>query len=116
MGQCGLNEHFSVACLGNTIAWGIAAILVCSSILIVGAGVGGIDHYFLVSNKFSSIDPDLGQGVPCLMGALGMSSNGGGLEFWVTIGRQGVCLNFPMAMLCTIIGMDVTAVELVTGI
>ena len=45
-----------------------------------------------------------------------MSSSGGGLEFWVIVGGHGVCLNFPVARLCTIISMEVTAVELVTGI
>ena len=99
---------------------GVAAILGCSSVLMVeagvGTGVGGIDQSFLVSNKFSSTDPTFGQGVPCLTGALGMSSSGGGLEFWVIVGRYGVCLNFPVARLCTIMGTDVTTVELVTGV
>ena len=49
----------------------------------VGTGVGGIGQSFLVSNKFSEADPALGQGVPYLTGAPGMSSSGGGLEFWV---------------------------------
>ena len=99
------------------MTWGIAAILGCSSALTVGTGVGGIAQSFLVSNKFFSIDPVLGQGVPCLKGALGMSSSGGGLEFWVNVDRHGVCLNFPMIQwLYTIIGTDITAVELVTGV
>ena len=54
----------------------------------VGAGVGGIGQSFLVSNRFSEVDPALGQGVPCLTGALGMSSKGGG--FWtedLTVGQ-----------------------------
>ena len=46
----------------------------------VGARVGGIAQSSLVSNRFSKVDPALGQGVPCLTGALGMSSQGGG--FW----------------------------------
>ena len=53
------------------------------------AGVGGIGQSFLVSNRFSEVDPALGQGVPCLTGALGMSSKGGG--FWtedVTVGQR----------------------------
>ena len=50
------------------------------------------------------------------MGELGMSSSGRGLEFWVTVGGHGVCLNFPMARLYTIIGIDITAVELVTWV
>ena len=45
-----------------------------------GVGVGGIGQSFLVSNRFSEADPVLGQGVPCLTGALGMSSSDGGLE------------------------------------
>ena len=59
-----------------------------SSVLIVGvgvaAGVGGIGQSFLVSNRFSDVDPELGQGVLCLGGALGISSSGGGLDpsFW----------------------------------
>ena len=82
MGQCGPHEHFSVACLGITMALGIAAILGCSLVLMVwadvGTGVGGIGQSFLVSNRFSDADPTLDQGVPCLTGALGMSSSGGG--------------------------------------
>ena len=66
MGQCGPQEHFSVACLGITMAWGIAATWGGISVLMVGAGVGtgggGIDQSFLVSNKFYEADPVLGQG------------------------------------------------------
>ena len=80
MGQCGPHEHFSATCLGVTIKWGIAATWGDASVLIVIAGVGGIGQSFLVSNKFLQADPMLGQGVPCLTGALGMSSSGGGLE------------------------------------
>ena len=76
--------HFSTTCLGITISWGIAATWGGASVFTVGAGVGvgvgGIGQSFLVSNKFSEADPMLGQGVPCLTGALGMSSGGGGLE------------------------------------
>ena len=42
----------------------------------VGDGVGGISQSILVSNRFSDSDPVLGQGVPCLTGALGISSRG----------------------------------------
>ena len=89
MGQCGPHEHFSATCFGITIALGIAATWGGVSVFTVGAGVcvftvggcvGGIGQYFLVSNKFSEADPELGQGVPCLTGALGMSSSGGRLE------------------------------------
>ena len=87
MGQCGPHEHFSVACLGITMALRIAATWDGSSILVVragvGTGVGGIGQPFLVLNRISKADPALGQGVPCLTGELGMSSSGGGLEFWV---------------------------------
>ena len=93
MGQCGPHEHFSVACLGITMAQGIAAILGGSSVLMVGAGVGTgvgrIGQSFLVSNNFSVADPALGKGVPCLTGALGMSSSGGGLEFCVRVDGHG---------------------------
>ena len=85
MGQCSPQEHFSVACLGITMALGIAATWGGSSVLMVGAGVrtgvGGICQSFLVSNKFSEADPVLGQEVLCLGGALGISSSGGGLDF-----------------------------------
>ena len=84
MGQCSPCEQSSIACLGLTIAWGIAATWDGASFLIVGAGVGagvgGIGQSFLASNRFSGADPELGQGVPCLTGVLGMFSSGGGLE------------------------------------
>ena len=84
MGQCGPHEHFSATCLGRTIAQGIAATWGGASVFTVaagvGVGVGGIDQSFLVLNKFSEADPVLGQGVPYLTWALGMSSSGGGLE------------------------------------
>ena len=42
------------------MAWGIAAILVSSSVLMAGAGVGtrvgGIGQSFLVLNRFSEVD------------------------------------------------------------
>ena len=63
-----LHEHFSVASLGITMAQGIAAIQGCSSVLMVGVGVGtgvgGIGQFFLVLNRFSEADPALAQGVP----------------------------------------------------
>ena len=84
MGQCGPHEQPSIACLGLTIAQGIAATWGGASALMVGAGVGagegGIGQSFLASNRFSGADPELGQGVPCLTRALGMSLSGVGLE------------------------------------
>ena len=53
-----------------------------------GAGVERVGQSFLVSNRFSKVDPALGQGVPCLTGALGMSYKGRG--FWtedLTVGQ-----------------------------
>ena len=82
MEQCGPHVQFFAACLGVTIALGIAATWGGASVFTVGAdvgtGVGGIGQSFLVSNRFSEVDPALGQGVPCLIVALGMSSKGGG--------------------------------------
>ena len=47
---------FSAVCLGIVMTWGMAAVLSCSSVLMVGAGagtgVGGIGQSFLVSNRF----------------------------------------------------------------
>ena len=80
MGQSGPHEHFSTTCLGITIAQGIAAVQGGTSAFTVGAGVRGMCQSFLVSNKFSVAGTELGQGVSCLTGALGMSSSGGGLE------------------------------------
>ena len=84
MGQCGPHEQPSTACLNLTIAWGIAAIWGGASVLMVGAGVGigvgRISQSFFALNRFSGADPELGQGVPCQTGVLGMSSSGGGLE------------------------------------
>ena len=84
MGQCGPHEQPSIACLGLTIVQGIAATWGGASVLMVsagvGTGVGGIGQSFLTSNRFSGADPALGQGVPYLTGALGMSLHGGGLE------------------------------------
>ena len=83
--------QLSAACLGVTITLGIAATWGGVSVFMVGTDVGarvGIGQSFLVSNRFSDVDPALGQGVPCLGGALGMSSNRGG--FWtedLTVGQ-----------------------------
>ena len=64
------------------MAWEIAATWDGSSVLIVGVGVatgvGGIGQSFLVSNRFSDVDPELGQGVLCLGGTLDIPSSGGG--------------------------------------
>ena len=64
MRQCSPHEHFSVACLCMVMVQGIAAILGCSSVLILGlgTGVGGIGQSFLVSNRFSEAKPALAQG------------------------------------------------------
>ena len=40
MRQCGPHEQSSIACLGLTITWGIAATWAGASVLIVGASVG----------------------------------------------------------------------------
>ena len=121
MGQCGPHEHFSVACLGITMAWGIAAAWGGSSVLIVGAavvaGVGGIGQSFLVSSRFSDVDPELGQGVVCLGGALGISSSGGGLDpsFWSLVVGCGTSANCPIANLYTVTSID-SAVDLTVGV
>ena len=75
----------------------------------VGAGVGGIGQSFLVSNRLSKVDPALGQEVPCLTGALGMSSKGGG--FWTDnmMLEQEASENWPVASLCTVTGMAIVA-------
>ena len=84
MGQCGLHEQPSTACLDLTITWEIAVPWGGASVLMlgaaVGARVGGFSQSSFASNRFSGADPVLGQGVPCPTGALGMSSTGGGLE------------------------------------
>ena len=121
MGQCGPHEYFSVPCLDIVMAWGIAAVLGCSSVFMVGAGVGtrveGIGQSFLVSNRFSEVDPALGQGVPYLTGALGMSSKRGGVwtegcpPFWGLDIGQEASANCPVASLCTVTGMAVVAIS-----
>ena len=74
--------YFSATCFGITIAWGIAATWGGASVFTVGVGadVAGIGQSFLALNKFLEADPVLGQGVPSLTGALGMSSSGGVLQ------------------------------------
>ena len=63
MGQCGPHEHFSVACLGITIAWGIAEILGGFSVLMVGVGVGteigGISQSFPIFWGWSWAGPSV---------------------------------------------------------
>ena len=93
MGQSGPHVQFFAACLGVTITLGIAATQGGASVFIVGtdvgAGIGGVGQSLLVSNRFSEVDPALGQGVPCLIGALGMFSKRGG--FWteeLTVGQR----------------------------
>ena len=78
----------------------------------VGTGVGGIGQSFLVWNQFSDADPALGQGVPCLTGALGISSSGGGLSFRDLVVGCGTSANCPMASLCIVTGID-SAVDLI---
>ena len=58
------------------LGWGFCLIVGAGA----GAGVGRICQSFLVSKRFSEAGPVLGQGVPCLTRALGMSFSGGGLE------------------------------------
>ena len=118
MGQCGPHEHFSEACLGIVMVWGIAAILDCSSVLMVGAGVGtgdgGIGQSFLVLNRFSDVEPALGQGVPCLTETLAISSSGGGMSFMdVVVGCQ-TSANCPMANLCIVTSIG-SAVDFTIG-
>ena len=82
MGQCGPHVQFFAPFLWVTITLGIDATWGGASVFMVGAdvgtGVGGIGQSFLVSKRFCEVEPALGQGVPCLIGALGMSSKGGG--------------------------------------
>ena len=89
----------------------------------MGTGVGGIGQFFLVSHRFSEADPVLGKEVPCLTGALGMSSSDRGLQFWVRgcpsfwglVVRQGTSANCPVANLYTVTSLDLV-VDLVTGV
>ena len=111
----------SVTCLGITMAQGIAATWVGSSVLIVGvdvaAGIGGIGQSFLVSNRVSGVGPELDQGVLCLGGTLGISSNGGGLDpsFWGLVVGCGNSANYSIVNLYTITGID-SAVDLTNGV
>ena len=81
----------------------------------VGTGEGGISQSFLVSNRFSDANPALGQGAPCLTGALGISSSNGGLSFRDLFVVFGTSANCPMASLCSVISID-SAVDLTTGV
>ena len=103
------------------MAQGIAANWGGSSVFTVGAGVGarvgGIDQSFLISNRFSDADHELGQGVLYLSGALGISSSGGGLDpsiLGLVVGH-GTSANSPVANLYTITSID-SAVDLTTGV
>ena len=100
------------------LSLGIAALLGCSSVLMVGVGVGigvgGIGQSFLVSNRFSDAKPTMGQGIPCLMGAPGISSSGGGLSIMDLVVGHGTLANWPMASLCIVTGIY-SAVDLTIG-
>ena len=77
----------------------------------LGTGVGGIDESFLVSNRFYDGKLVLGQGVPCLTGALGISSSCGGLSLMDLVVGCGTLANCHMASLCIVTGID-SAVDL----
>ena len=121
MKQSSTQEHFSVACLGITMAQKISATWGGSSVLMVGAGVGtgvgGINQSFLFSNKFFEADHVLSQGVLYLGGASGISSSGGELEFlfWGLVVGHGTSANCPIANLYTVICTDY-AVDLTDGV
>ena len=68
----------------------------------------GIGQSLLVLNRFSEADPALGQGVPCLTGAMGMSSSGGGLilSFRDLVVGCGTSADCPIANLCTVTSID----------
>ena len=108
-----------MACLGIVMAQGIATFLGCSSVLMVGAsvetGVGGTGQSFLVSNRFSDAKPSLGQGVPCLTGALGISSSGGGLSLMDLVVGCGTSAKCPTASLCIVTSID-SAVDVTIGV
>ena len=83
----------------------------------MGTGVGGISQSFLISNRFSEADPALNLGVPCLTGAVGMSSSGQGLEFsfrGLVVGC-GTSANHPIANLYTVTSID-SAMGLTIGV
>ena len=114
MGQYGPHEHFSVACIGITMAWDCCNLgqFFCFD------GRSGSRYWgrgnWPVSNRFSEADPALGQGVPR---ALGMSSSGGGFDSWfggLVVGH-GTSENCPVANLYSVTCIDV-AVNLVTGV
>ena len=121
MGKCSAHEHFSTTWLGITIAWGIAVPWGGASVFTVseevGLGIRGNDQSFLVSNRFSETEPVLGEGVPCLTEAVGISSNVGGLDpfFWGLVVGHGTSQNFPVANLYTITSIDST-LDLTTGV
>ena len=108
-----------MVCLGIVMVQGIAAILSCSTVLMVEAGVGtevgGIGQSFLVSNRFSNAKSALGQGVPCLTGTLGISSSGVGLSLMDQVVGCGTLANCPMASQCIVTSID-SAVDLTIGV
>ena len=83
----------------------------------VAAGAGGIGQSFLVSNRFSDVDPELSQGTLCLGGALDISSSDGGLDpsFGGLVVGHGTSANCPIANLYTIISID-SAMALPLGV
>ena len=103
------------------MAWGIATTWggssVCTVVVGVGDGVGRIGQSFLVSNRFSDADPELGQGVLCLGRVLGISSSGGGLDpsFWGLVVGCGTSANCHIANLYIITGIY-SAVDLTNGV
>ena len=80
-----------------------------------GNWCGGIGQSSLVSNRFSEVDPALGQGIPFLTGMMGISSSGGGLSFRDLDVGCGTSANCPIANLYTVTCMD-SAVGLTTGV
>ena len=103
------------------MTWGIAATWGGSSALTVRAGVGtgagGIGQSVLVSNRFSDAVPELGQGVLCLDGALGIFSSSGGLDtsFWGLLVGCGTSTSYPGANLFTVTSIE-SAVDLTIGV
>ena len=119
MGQCSPHMQFSAACLGASITLGMAGTWGGAYVFMIGAnvgtGAGEIGQSFWVSNRFSEFEYALGQGVPCLTGALGMSSKGGRFWtegcplFWGLAVGLGASANCPVARLCIVTGMAVVA-------
>ena len=70
---------------------------------------------FLVLNRFSDANPALGQGVPCLTGALGISSSHERLSFRDLVVGCGTSVNCPMVSLCIVTSLD-SAVDLTIGV